>query len=157
MTVVAKPLLPVNLHIGGKQISQGSAGVFQHVYAHSGEIQAEIPLAGRQEMNEAVEVAAKAFQKWRRWKPADRRDILLSLGNLIASKAETESSIGRPVYSAIPRPPKRTESESDRRRLPLQSGQVDGETSSSSVNLTFSEGASLSRSRSQRRAPFHGL
>jgi aldehyde dehydrogenase (NAD+) len=87
MTVVAKPL-PVNLHIGGKQISQGSAGVFQHVYAHSGEVQAEIPLAGRREMNEAVEVAAKAFQEWRRWKPADRRDILLALGNLIASKAD---------------------------------------------------------------------
>jgi aldehyde dehydrogenase (NAD+) len=87
MTVAAKPL-PVNLHIGGKQISHGSAGVFKHVYSHSGEVQAEIPLAGPEQMNEAVEAAAKAFQEWRRWKPADRRDILLALGNLIESKAE---------------------------------------------------------------------
>ena len=84
MTVAAKPL-PVNLHIGGKQISHGSAGVFKHVYSHSGEVQAEIPLAGPEQMNEAVEAAAKAFQEWRRWKPADRRDILLALGNLMTA------------------------------------------------------------------------
>ena len=123
MTVVAKPLLPVNLHIGGKQISQGSAGVFQHVYAHSGEIQAEIPLAGRQEMNEAVEVAAKAFQEWRRWKPADRRDILLSLGNLIASKADEFGRLvcldnGTPIsLSSTPRYTRSIPASRRRRRL----------------------------------------
>jgi aldehyde dehydrogenase (NAD+) len=80
--------IPVNLHIGGQQLARGSGGTFPHVFAHTGEVQAEIPMAGASEINSAVEAAAAAFEHWRRWKPAQRRDVLMELGNLIASKAE---------------------------------------------------------------------
>jgi aldehyde dehydrogenase (NAD+) len=44
-------------------------------------------LAGTSEVNAAVEAATTAFEQWRRWNPAERRDVLMQLGNLVASKA----------------------------------------------------------------------
>lgn len=78
----------VRLHIGAEARSSGSAGRYAHVNAHSGQVQAEIPMAGAAEMNEAVEAAATAFDDWRRRKPSERRDMLMRLADLVAARAE---------------------------------------------------------------------
>lgn len=79
--------IAVKLHIGSEERSSGSGGVFQHVNAHSGEVQAEIPMAGAAEMNAAIEAAAAAFEKWRKVRPSERRDLLIRLGDLIAGRS----------------------------------------------------------------------
>lgn len=79
--------ISVKLHIGSEQRDVSSGGVFQHVNAHSGEVQAEIPMAGVTEMNAAVEAAAKAFQHWRRIRRSERRDMLLRLADIIGQRA----------------------------------------------------------------------
>ncbi len=76
---------------------------------------------------------------------------------VICSKESTASSIGNDVYSAIPRPPTCTDSESERRRRPPHSLQTVGDTSSSSAMRIFSEGASFKRSRNHGSAPSHSL
>jgi len=78
----------VKLRIAGRVLSEGSGGVHEHIDPVTGRAQARIPLAGKAEMDEAVEAAAAAFERWRRWAPEARRDVLLRLSELL--KANTE-------------------------------------------------------------------
>ncbi|MEP7349390.1 MAG: aldehyde dehydrogenase family protein [Sphingorhabdus sp.] len=80
--------IDVRLHIGGSARDSGSGGIFRHVNAHSGDVQAEIPLAGASEMNAAIEVAAAAFPLWRRTRPTERRDMLMRLAGLILQRSD---------------------------------------------------------------------
>lgn len=82
-----KEPIDVQLHIGCQTRNSGSGGTFRHINAHSGEIQAEVPMAGAEEMCAAIESAAKAFEHWRRMKPTERRDILLRIGETVAAKS----------------------------------------------------------------------
>jgi aldehyde dehydrogenase (NAD+) len=75
------------LRFAGKSLDKGSGGVYEHVSPITGKVQAQVPLAGAKEVNEAVEAAATAFESWRFWKPAARRDVLLKLGQLIKQNA----------------------------------------------------------------------
>ena len=84
MQAVQRPSPPqVRLRIGAEQLSAGSGGVYQHVYAASGEVQSEVPLAGAKEMSAAIDAAHDAFDKWRRWSPVARRDALMRLAQLL--------------------------------------------------------------------------
>jgi aldehyde dehydrogenase (NAD+) len=78
----------VNLHIGSEVLSAGSGGVHQHVNPATGEVDAEIPLAGADEVDRAVRVAHDAFAQWRKVKPAERRRLLLVLADLIEENAD---------------------------------------------------------------------
>jgi len=80
--------IDVRLHIGASARDSGSGGVFRHINAHSGELQAEIPLAGATEMNAAIEAAAAAFPQWRRTRPSERRDMLMRLASLILERSD---------------------------------------------------------------------
>lgn len=71
------------IRIGNSDLKQGSGGVFEHVNPYTGEIQARIPLAGRKEVDQAVERAAAVAEEWRRWKPAARRAVLMKLADLM--------------------------------------------------------------------------
>lgn len=71
------------LRIGNEDLTQGSGGDYEHLNPVSGEAQATIPLAGKAEMDRAVEKAAAAAEAWRRWKPEARREVLLKLAGLI--------------------------------------------------------------------------
>ena len=78
----------MNLHIGSEVLSVGSGGVHQHINPATGEVDAEIPLAGTEEVDRAVRVAHDAFATWRKVKPAERRRLLLTLADLIEENAE---------------------------------------------------------------------
>ena len=55
MTVTAPQ---VQLRLGDKVLDSGSGGIYPHRNPYTGELQAEVPLAGPAEVDEAVELAA---------------------------------------------------------------------------------------------------
>ncbi|ORV50439.1 aldehyde dehydrogenase [Mycobacterium europaeum] len=83
MTTVAVPRPAVELRIGSERLSAGSGGVHQHIDPSTGRPDADVPLAGVAEVDRAVRVAHEAYLGWRRTKPAERRRVLMQLGDLI--------------------------------------------------------------------------
>src|ERR1700712_2460349 len=74
---------PVQLRIGNEDLATGSGGVYKHLHPVTQQVQAEIPLAGKAEVDQAVAKAAAAFEGWRCTRPEARREILIRLANLI--------------------------------------------------------------------------
>jgi aldehyde dehydrogenase (NAD+) len=85
-TTITSPI-DVHLNIGDKQLADGTDDNFEHVNAHTGEVQASVPMAGAADIDAAVRAAAKAQEDWRRTKPADRRDALLRLAHIVRDKS----------------------------------------------------------------------
>ncbi len=79
----------VMLRIGHSDLASGSGGTYTHCNPVTGLPQAEIPLAGKAEMDQAVERAKAAFDEWRRWRPEARREVLLKLARLVDENVET--------------------------------------------------------------------
>ncbi|MDX9768422.1 MAG: aldehyde dehydrogenase family protein [Ectothiorhodospiraceae bacterium] len=73
----------VQLRIGNRDFATGSGGVHNHINPVTGEVQAQIPLAGAAEVDMAVEAAEQAREAWRTTRPEARREILVKLGRLI--------------------------------------------------------------------------
>src|SRR3546814_11270944 len=73
----------VHLHLGHEQRTSGSGGTHPHLHPVKQEVQADIPLAGAREVEEAVAKAAAAQDDWRRTPPEARRDILNRLADLL--------------------------------------------------------------------------
>ncbi|RDH79824.1 aldehyde dehydrogenase [Mycolicibacterium moriokaense] len=73
----------VHLHIGGEARSSGAAGVHQHVYPATGEVQGPVPLAGPDDVDAAVRAANTAYTAWRAWRPSERARVLRRLGELM--------------------------------------------------------------------------
>ena len=80
---LAPSLPPVRLVIGGEERDVGSGGVHGHINPSTGQVQAEIPLAGPREIDEAVRAARAALTGWKAMNPARRRDILHRFGQLM--------------------------------------------------------------------------
>ena len=78
----------VQLRYGDKVLDAGSGGVYRHLNPYTGEPQAEIPLAGAAEFDEAVELAAAQAESWRRWAPERRRDVLTRFAGLLDEHRE---------------------------------------------------------------------
>lgn len=85
MTVTAPRLA---IRYGGKVLESGSGGVFRHLNPYTGEVQADVPLAGKAEIDEAVELAVAQAESWRRWAPEQRRDVLFRFADLLAERRE---------------------------------------------------------------------
>lgn len=73
----------VHLHIGHDQRVDGTGGTHAHLHPVKQTTQAEIPLAGSAEVEEAVTRAEAAREGWRRTPPEARRDILNRLADLL--------------------------------------------------------------------------
>jgi aldehyde dehydrogenase (NAD+) len=73
----------VHLHLGHEQRPIGSGGTHPHLHPVTQTVQADIPLAGAQEVEEAVAKAEAARDAWRRTRPEARRDILNRLADLL--------------------------------------------------------------------------
>lgn len=73
----------VHLHIGGELRKTGGGGEHLHVYPPTGEVQGPVPLAGPDDVGDAVLAAQTAFGSWRTLTPSFRRDALLRLAELI--------------------------------------------------------------------------
>lgn len=85
MTVAQPPI--AKLRIGAEELDAGSGGVYDHLNPYDGSVQATIPLAGKAEMNRAIECAAAVADEWRRWQPSRRRAVLNRLADLIEENA----------------------------------------------------------------------
>ena len=101
MTVAGQRIEP-KLRIGDKVLSEGSGGFYAHVNPANGKVQAQIPLAGTNEVNAAVEAAAQAFEVWKKWTGEQRRDALLRLADLVTANTEgfglrAAMDIGTPI------------------------------------------------------------
>ena len=80
----AEEVLPrPRLVIGGKELTEASGGVYDHVNPATGLVQARIPLAGPAEVDQAVAAARAAFDVWGAMRPAERRRLLTRFGQLI--------------------------------------------------------------------------
>ena len=73
----------VHLHIGEERRTSGGGGVHEHVYPATGQVQGPVPLAGPADVDAAVAAASAAFETWRDWPPARRRDVLVRLAELV--------------------------------------------------------------------------
>lgn len=79
----------VHLHLGHEQRTSGSGGTHPHLHPVTQAVQANIPLAGASEVEEAVAKAESARDAWRCTRPEARRDILNRLADLLeAHKGE---------------------------------------------------------------------
>jgi len=76
----------VHLHLGHEQRTTGSGGSRTHIHPVSGEALAQIPLAGPAEVEAAVAKAEAARSGWRNTSPAQRRDMLNRLADLMEAK-----------------------------------------------------------------------
>lgn len=78
----------VHLHLGHERRTAGSGGVHPHLHPVKQIVQADIPLAGPDEVDEAVAKAEAVEDKWRRTAPEVRRDILARLAQLISDNRD---------------------------------------------------------------------
>jgi len=76
-----------SLLIGDKVIEKASGGVYTHINPATGLAQAEIPLAGVSETEDAVAAAKAAFEIWRRMPGRERGALLARLADLIKENA----------------------------------------------------------------------
>jgi aldehyde dehydrogenase (NAD+) len=93
-TTVDRTPPSVHLRIGDKRLAAGSGGVHGHMNPGTGKVDATIPLAGQAEVDQAIEVAHEAFRSWRRTRPAERRRLLLRLGDLIEANSGEFARLG---------------------------------------------------------------
>jgi aldehyde dehydrogenase (NAD+) len=93
----------VYLRIGEDRLSTGSAGVHGHVNPCTGTVDAQIPLAGKAEVERAVKVAQEAFGSWRRTRPAARRQALMRLAELLEANAPEFGRLGT-LDNGMPNP-----------------------------------------------------
>ncbi|MBB6193286.1 aldehyde dehydrogenase (NAD+) [Sphingobium wenxiniae] len=82
------PRTKIHLHIGGEPRETGTGGTHDHLNPYSQQVQAQVPLAGAAEVDEAVEKALAVQESWRRTSPEARRDILNRLADLIEAHRE---------------------------------------------------------------------
>ena len=88
MTSLTQIEIPhVHLHIGHEKRPSGSGGSYDHLNPVTQQPQAKFPLAGKREIDEAVQKAQKVRETWRRTPPEARRNILNKLADLIEDNA----------------------------------------------------------------------
>lgn len=108
MTITAPPLelLPKpGLLIGDQRVDDTSGGVVDHVYGATGRRTAEVALAGRREIDLAVQAARSALPLWRATTPDQRRELLNRAAGVLREHAQELTSISQvdnsmPVFAA---------------------------------------------------------
>jgi aldehyde dehydrogenase (NAD+) len=83
-----RKLPDIKLRMAGKAFSEASGGFHDHMSPITGRVQARIPLAGKQEMDQAIDEADQAFHDWRARPAEERRDFLFRLADLVRKNAE---------------------------------------------------------------------
>ena len=84
----------VHLRINGERLDAGSGGTYDHISPATGQVDATIPLADKNEIDLAVTAAHNAFQSWKRTPPAVRRELLVKLAGLIEANASEFGRLG---------------------------------------------------------------
>jgi 1-pyrroline dehydrogenase len=105
MTAVAQA--PTYLQfIGGEQVPAASGETLEVVNPADDQVIAHVPKSGAEDVNRAVEAAAKAFETWQHTTPQDRSLMLLRLADAIDARADEigrleSRNAGKPVGAAI--------------------------------------------------------
>jgi aldehyde dehydrogenase (NAD+) len=81
-------LLVPGISIGGEWHDRGTGGTREHVDPSTGSVQQVFPMAGADEVRDAVKAARGALPGWRRMPIDQRRQILCRLGELIRVHAD---------------------------------------------------------------------
>jgi aldehyde dehydrogenase (NAD+) len=73
--------------IGPEWRASDAGGVYPHRYAATGAVQAEVGLAGPDDVDDAVTAAGAAARQWSSWPPAKRATVLFRLADLLETHA----------------------------------------------------------------------
>ena len=97
------------MFVGGEFVDALSGETMEVLNPATGEVIAEVPKAGEEDVDRAVAVAEKAWETWRDKTPKDRMELLLKLADVIDENAEElarlESlNVGKPWWVAVDEP-----------------------------------------------------
>jgi len=73
--------------IGDSTVKQGSGDIHAHIYPANGEVTRELRMAGKAEVDSAVQAAQQALPVWRQMPGNQRRNLLLKVAELIETHA----------------------------------------------------------------------
>lgn len=82
---------PVGTHgllIAGERVEKTSEGLYPHVFAGTGRVNAEVAMAGADDVDRAVTTAAAAQREWLALPVDTRRDLLLKLSDLVGRDSD---------------------------------------------------------------------
>ena len=79
--------------VGSDRIGRGSGGVYEHHNPATGALQAEVPLAGGDDVDRAVRAAREALPGWRATPVEERAGVLYRLADLLQSHAAEAAAI----------------------------------------------------------------
>lgn len=99
--IAAQSLPKSRLIIGGEDRTSGSGGVFEHINPSTGLVQGQIPLAGPDEIDEAVAAAQSAFEVWNKMRAGQRRALLFRFADLIRDHLDDMARIA-PLETGMP-------------------------------------------------------
>lgn len=74
--------------IGGESVAPKSAKYVELINPGTGQPMAEMPVSDASDVDAAVQVAAKAFQSWKRTTPSQRSLALLKIADILEARAE---------------------------------------------------------------------
>lgn len=80
--------LPTGLLIGGEWVRTSSGGTMTHVNPATGKVQAEFPVAGDSEVDDAVSAARRALPAWRGLAPQARATLLQQVAQGMRDRSE---------------------------------------------------------------------
>ena len=98
------------MFVDGAFVDAASGETMEVLNPATGEVIAEVPRAGVEDVDRAVAAAEKAWETWRDKTPKDRMELLLKLADVIDENAEElarlESlNVGKPWWVAVDEPP----------------------------------------------------
>ncbi len=98
------------MFVDGAFVDAASGETLEVLNPATGEVIAEVPRAGVEDVDRAVAAAEKAWETWRDKTPKDRMELLLKLADVIDENAEElarlESlNVGKPWWVAVDEPP----------------------------------------------------
>jgi aldehyde dehydrogenase (NAD+) len=73
--------------IGGSWRASDGGGTYDHRYPATGELQAQVALAGVDDVGDAVDAARGAAPQWAAWRPQKRAAVLFALADLLERHA----------------------------------------------------------------------
>ena len=96
--------------IGGDWVESSSGETMEVLNPATGEVIAEVPRGGAEDVERAVDAAKKAWSEWQAKTPKDRMQLLLALADVVDEHAEElarlESlNVGKPWWVAKDEPP----------------------------------------------------
>jgi aldehyde dehydrogenase (NAD+) len=80
--------------IGDEWRSSSAGGIFRHHYAATGERQADVKLAGRADVDDAVQAARAALPAWAAMPPGERATVLFRLADLLVEHDQEIAELG---------------------------------------------------------------